>query len=271
MSKLIVYKEEKSLLSEVAFVRDTITQTKIREVDSYEFTKQIGMLLTKINAQMGIKHEISNIYKQDIKEMILSRFKNLSLNEIEFAFRLERYGEYIDEKGHESRTDHFHDFNTVYVSTILGKYVLWKRNMKINHQISAQNQKIELTEEQKQKLINNGIIECIEYYEQHRTMMDGKITFAYDVLYDDGYLPKDDDYKRKMYKDAVLALEIECRNRVPANVDEKKHIKEVLKQIKQPRSSKAITKAKELIVLDYFRKLTANERYLEAFKEKYSN
>lgn len=268
MEKLTIYKEEKSNLSEVDFVKDTYNQVAIRKIDSYEFTKQFGMLITTICAKMGIKHEISQIYKSDIKEMILSRFKNLSLNEIDFAFKLERYGNYVDEKGQISRTEHFHDFNTVYISTILTKYIDWKRKTKLDHNITRIEPKPEITQKEKDFWISKGVLECFDYFLEHRLIMDGKI-YVYDILYDMGLLPTDPEYKKKVYAEAVEVIEFEYSNKKAVSLDDKKNIREVLEEITKPKSGKAITKAKELVLLRYFREVSANEDSIDEFKNRF--
>lgn len=259
---IIVYKEEISNLSEVAFVRDTMKQTKIREIDSYEFKKQLAIVLTKINAQMGIKHEISPIYKTDISEMILSRFKNLSLNELEYAFKLERFGEFDD------RTDHYHDFNTVYCSTILAKYVEWKRNVKIKHKISNEIEEKEASEEEKKYWTDKAVRSCLEHFIENRDVGECR-AHVYDILYDMDYLSKDVEFKKKMYQQAVEVLEFEYSNKKPSNLKEKKTFKTVLEQIKLPKNEKVVIKAKELVLNKFFRELTANKNDFENFSNKF--
>lgn len=267
---LIVYDENKSNLSQVAFVKDTLSHTKIREIDSYEFTKQIGILLPKIKVQMGIKHEISDIYKSDLKEMILSRFKNLSLNEIDFAFKLERYGEYRDEKGLESRTEHFHEFNTVYCSTVLGKYVDWKRKTKLKHNIEKKESQQSVSEKEKQYWINRGVNECLNFFEEHGTLMPGKL-YIYEVLYDMDFLPKDSDYKKKIYKDAKEVIEFEIQSKKAKSISDKKKMKDILNDIQTPKSGTVINKSKELILLEFFRKIYRNPIELENLRLIFCN
>jgi hypothetical protein len=265
---LILYDENKTNLSEVPFVRDTLAQEKIRNINSYDLIKQIGMLLSKIKVQMGIKHEISDVYKTDIREMIQNRFKNLSLNEIDYAFKLERYGEYKDEKGLESRTEHFHDFNTVYCSTVLGKYVEWKRNLKLKHNISKIEKPVSATEKEKQFWINKGVNECLDYFEEHRSIMDGKL-YIYEVFYDMDLLPKDPDYKKKMYADAKEVVEFEIQSTKPTNLAHRKSMDQTLKEIQRPKSGILINKAKELVLLDFLRKLFRDVNEVKKLKEKF--
>lgn len=266
---LIVYNENKTNLSSVAFLKDTFSQEKIRNIDGYEFTKQIGILLSKIKVQMGIKHEISDIYKTDIKEMILSRFKNLSLNEVEFAFKLERYGEYKDKNGLESRTEHFHDFNTVYCSTVLGKYVDWKRKTKSTHNIHQKEGSMTMNEKEKQYWINKGVTSCLEYFEEHRFIEQGKV-FVYEILYDDGYLPTDPEFKRKMYADAQEVMRLEYSDKKAKSRQEKIEIKNIISEIESKKNGKVITRAKELVLNKFFRDLTNDPKRLSEFKTKYA-
>lgn len=110
--------------SPVAFLKKK--QSRIVDIEKGdEFFMTLGIMFTKIANLGGIKGEISEINKQDISKMILRRNKALSLEEIYFAFELERYGVY------EEKTSHFQLFNADYVSTILNKYKKWKTTTKV--------------------------------------------------------------------------------------------------------------------------------------------
>jgi hypothetical protein len=81
----------------------------------------LPLLMTRICVLSGIKEEIDNLNAQDISKMILSRYKTLSVFEINKAFELERYSAY------DRKTDHFQLFNAEYVGEILKKYQNWKK------------------------------------------------------------------------------------------------------------------------------------------------
>lgn len=262
--ELVIYQEAKNNLSEIAFLKDLSTQKKIRDIDSYEFTKQLSLLFSKINIQLGIKNPISEIHKADIKELILMRFKSLSLNEIEYGFKLERYGVL------EPKTEHFHDFNAVYISEVLNKYLNWKRKTKSEHNIVAKLPKERTTEKEKQYWINKGVSECVEHYEKTFTIMDGKL-YVYEILYDLGMLPNDNEYKKKKYNEAKEVIEFEISSTKNKSLSHKKEMDEILKEIQLPKSGKLINKAKELILLEFFRVLTKDEVKLEEFKQRFKN
>lgn len=94
----------------------------------------IGNTITSISILAGIKSAIDDLNKADIVDMLFNTFSDLSLEEIYFAFKNERYGNY------EQKTKHFDLMNADYISEILKKYRIWKRTKKIEHNISKESQ-----------------------------------------------------------------------------------------------------------------------------------
>jgi hypothetical protein len=180
MVELVIYKEERQSLGEVAFISDTPNQLKIRDItDDEVFIHQLVKSIVLINALAGIKEPISDIVKADIKEMILSRFKTFSFDELSYAFKLERYGKL------EPRTEHFQLFDAVYVSKVLEKYKKWKLNKRISHNISKSKESNRMNEEELQDRYDVLIDEvkrtkhiqspCVEVYD----WLDSKLTFNF--------------------------------------------------------------------------------------------
>ena len=120
---------------------------KIKEISKEpRFNDLLGAMFTKISVLAGIKGEIDQFTKQDISKMILSTFKELSLEELHKAFELERYGVYDD------KTDHFQLFDANYISQILKKYKKWKAKERLELNISQPVLEIKISEVEKSEL-----------------------------------------------------------------------------------------------------------------------
>jgi hypothetical protein len=228
---------------EIAFARKTISFDKIRNIPRQEVGEGLGMIFTKVSNLSGLKDPISDINKQDIKEMILSRFAGLSLEEIDFAFKLERYGAYGD------KTPHYQLFNSEFVSTILNKYKKWLNETRVNNNlpIAEAEKPKEITEEEKQLIVYAGVIGCFRKYEETKHIESGK-GWVYDFFFEKGRLPKHtNEFKTIVKAKAKTELENEIKSG-GINLQ----VKEALKSI-QP--STIAVKCKEIILREYFDKL----------------
>lgn len=245
MSNIVIYEKNKLTLGEIAFVKDTATQVRVMDIDnSYEFIKQITVIFTTASIHLGIKDPISDITKDDLVELILSRFKTLSLNEIDYALKMERYGSLGD------KTHHYQLFNAEYLATVLDKYISWKREIKRTHNISKQIDKVEISEEEKKHWENLAVVSAIENFQENGII---ERVHVYDILFDLGYLPKDVDFKNKMLKSAKELLEMNLNSTIAKTRDERLELKESLNVIQNLKSNKVINQAKILIVQKFFR------------------
>ena len=86
-------------------LKKTIDFVKIKDLDDTDFEIGLSLLLTRIVNLLGIKEAVSDLNKQDIVEMLDIGFKNLSLQEVNYAFKLERYNQL------EPKTEHLVIFN----------------------------------------------------------------------------------------------------------------------------------------------------------------
>lgn len=262
--KLAIYTENKQNLTDVGFVKDTLNQIKIRDTDtlSYEFKKSFGLIMAEATIHIGIKEPLTQIQKDDISKMILMRFKGLSLDEIAYAFRLERYNAY------DQKTNHFQLFNAEYVSAVLDKYVVWKRQMKKTHQIEKKPEEVQVSEEEKQRLINSGVLACLKYYEENE-MMDDRL-YVYDVLFERGYLPvHDTEFRNEMTKAAQEFMEMTIISSKAKTRDEHSEKQNLLEKIKSPNEPLVKKTAKKLIVEQFFRGLTKDKKELKTFKKQF--
>lgn len=260
--KISIYKENIVSLPPAKFLTSVYAQTSICDMQGYELTKQLAHCFTFIAAQMRVTNEINDIDKKEIKELLLGRFKRLSVNEVYYAFKLERFGEYGE------ITSHYNRFDVIYVGQILDKYVNWKISTKQRHNISAIEETAEQSEEEKKYWINKAVNDCMAHFEKTREVEEGK-SYVYDILYDDGVIQVSNEEKKKFYEDAKEVIVHELENSESANKKEASEKRNIYKEIRTPKSPKVIVKAKELILADFFRKCSKDEDVWANVKSKY--
>lgn len=98
---------------------------QLRNLDPKVRSAGLGIIFMKIANFSGLKGEIPDINKEDITELLMTRFPTLSLNEIQYAFKIDRYGY------HGDPTQHFQLFNAEYVVRVLNKYLEYSHKVKI--------------------------------------------------------------------------------------------------------------------------------------------
>lgn len=263
MSNLVIYDSKRQLLSEVGFIKDTPNHIKIRDINnSYELQKQAGIVFAVCANHLGLKEEIPQISKVDIMELILSRFKNLSMDEVAYAFKLERYGSLGD------RVEHYQLFNASYVSDVLSKYVKWKADLKAIHSISTVYKEVKVSDEEKAYWINRGINNCLDSFID--TGLTGSGSFnVYDVLYDLGYLPTDKAYKAEILKAAIECIQIEQSLLRSKSLITPKQMRAVFEKIKNTKDSIVVIKCKELVLSQFFRELQKDSDRLKDFRDTF--
>lgn len=106
----------------------------LKNLDREAIAPIFGLLFTRIAALVGVKGEIDPLQKQEIWTAVFGRFSGLSFQEIYKAFQMDRSKEF------EEITNHFHFFDVSYVSTVLEKYIEWKRKTQVEHHISISNE-----------------------------------------------------------------------------------------------------------------------------------
>ena len=251
MSKLIAYHQESKIeLEPIPFLKDVISsQEKIKNINEFEATKQIGMFMTAQALVLG-NLEIQDWNKKEIKDLVLSRFKGLTINELYYAFKLDRFGVYGD------ITNSYGNFNTVFVSQVLNKYINWRQKVRFDNNlpIGKPEKKISISDQEKKAIIFNGVMECYDHYKEHYLIPDGK-TYVYDVLYDLDVLPKDKDTKLKIYAEAKEVLKTE---RQLKSLD-RELSKQILIEIEKQKSDMVALVAKKISIGKYFRKINRRE------------
>lgn len=198
---------------------------------------------------------ISNAFKNE-----LQFFPYITIKELQKCFNdgyKEKYGKYY---GLNVKT--FVQWVDYYIQNV--------RNDDLNRLKPARPIKKEtISEEEKSKLVISGMKKCLDYYSENFEILDGYTLFLYDVFYDDGFLPTDNNSKYKALDDAKQIFEIEILNKKASSKKEHLEIKETLEQIQDSRSMKLINKAKEITVLKFLRETFREEHKIKNLKNKY--
>lgn len=175
-------------LTDNQFILETRKFHKIKNVDRNQYSEMIGVVLAKAINLAGFKKAVDDIHKADVSKMLLTKYKNITLEEIDKAFEIDRYS--------SEPVKHFDLFNSSYVAKILDNYQIWKSRKKNHYQIGKEKKEFQLTEEQKKanqlKLIKN-IFESLQVKD-----FDRDAWLIYDKI--ECYQKTDDDYKKGLYK-----------------------------------------------------------------------
>lgn len=111
--------QKASSLTEVDFFKKRTEFKKISKIEDGELSIGISILFTRIAVFTGLKEAIDPFVKQDIVNGLITNHRHLSLEEIEYAFSLDRDGVYGEP------TPHYQFVNREYIGRVLGKYYKW--------------------------------------------------------------------------------------------------------------------------------------------------
>ena len=228
-------------LEKITFLKKE--QIKIKDIPKDEkFRIILGATLTEVYNLAGLKGSIDDINKRDIKQLLITRFKSLSIPDIYYAFKNERYGVY------DAKTSHYGLFNAEYVSDILKKYQNWKIEQIKTHNIKKEKILTEKKPIDKIKILENGVQRvCLEY------LSTGKIELKepqiYDYLDSKGEMPKCNEYKNKIMKKAKEIAKTEQKKDI---------IRKMRKNLTKTSKEYIVLIAKNLCLMDYFDKKLKN-------------
>ena len=229
---------------------------KIKTLEIQELKQGLGMIFVKVANLAGLKDPISDINKQDIRDMVISRYQNLSLEEIDYAFKMERYGA-LGEK-----TQHFQLFNADYVSTVLNKYKAWLKEMRVANNLklsAAKKDESGPSETEKQFLIVNGIIDCFENFQATKEIEVGRL-WIYDHFYEKGHLP----HHGKRFREKIRRKAVKSIYKL-SNVDKAdRELQRVIKKIQQGEND-VRSKSKEIVLRTFFSKVDALNLDIKTF------
>ena len=214
------------------------------------------MIFVRVANLAGIKDPITSINKTDIFDMIKTTYANLSLEEINRAFTMERYGKF------EDTTEHYQLFNAEYVSKILKKYIKWLSYQRERHGISAFQieENMEPSNEEKEAMTRNGLIDNFEYFKKNGSVGIGR-TWSYELLYAKKLLPKHTEEMRESIKSDALDR-IKQQKETAVKPRDKKRIIAALKEIAEGKNQMK-TECQKIILERFYGSLMIDKKELK--------
>ena len=252
MSNIVLYNKNNIELKPVAFIKQTFNLMRLDQVKGQDVNVAITKCLFENAMHLNIKDLTPGIVS-DITEMILMRFKELSLDEIYYAFKLYRYGLICDD------LQSYGQMNTVFCQKLLSGYKEWKSKEIKKNNISKRITRTELTEEEKEIQMALGVARAYDDY-----LKSGVVGFewhVYDFLNDKGLIDVCRDDKLKaldMAKKILIGRANERKQRGKLT-----NLKAELERINTKMDNDVIQKAKSITLEYQFRKWKANGKKAE--------
>lgn len=210
--------------------------------------KVLGLIFVKCANLSGIKEPISDINKQDIKEMILTKFNKLSIEEIDYAFKMDRYsGEPVQ---------HFQLFNAEYVAKVLNKYSNWllKTRQEHNLKISVGQNSQGPTEEER-KAIRHQFLKNV-FEEVKNTGRSGDAWLLYEELEEE--ILVGDSVKKELYKSELAKYIEELKS-----TGYSKSLKTQLERLNKSSSEIVKNRCKSILVSRFIEEIGSFEEFLK--------
>mgnify|MGYP003131478162 CR=1 FL=1 len=238
--------EEAGNLTPISFAKSVPTYDKIRFLVKEDVGPALGFIFQNITLLLGIKEPIADINKQDISKMIRAHYNNLSLEEIVYAFELERYGKL------EPKTEHFQLVNAEYVAKVLNKYKDWLQKVRRENNISLskpQEALPDISEKEKNNILIQGCIRCYNEFKESGLVKEGN-AHIYDFMFDDLKIHQFTVDK----KNAAISVSKRQLQEESKTLD-RTTAKNILKQLQNDKSTVIINKSKRLLLTNYFNNL----------------
>lgn len=176
-------------------------------------------------------------------EFITSKLTGFTFEELKAAMLMYVSGEFENIKVTQQ-------FNSVVLGNVMREY---KKNRDVSmswyfQERSKHLSKLkepEMTEEEKNKLIVTGIVNCFKEYKENKTILSG-YAWVYDHLNESHKLHFTVEEKRKAMESAKRILAAQAKKLDP------KDARKVLENIEEKNSAKVIVKAKSLLLQKFF-------------------
>lgn len=222
------------------------TFDKIKFLTKEDVGPALGYIFQNVTLLLGIKEPIADINKSDIKKMILAHYGNFSLEEIVYAFELERYGKL------EPKTDHFQIVNAEYVAKILNKYKEWLQKVRRENNLDISSKKLELpsiSDVEKHNILIQGCIRCYNEFKESGLVKEGN-SHIYDFMFNDLNIH---EFTLDEKNAAISASKRQLNEEVKTT--DRTMAKQIKKALESNRSSIVINKSKRLLLTNYFNSL----------------
>ena len=199
--------ESNCSLKTVEFIKSKTSDLRDLKTNDNKY-QLLGVLITKISNLGGFKNVIDDINKQDIFDLISLRYLDLSLQEIYYAFQLERFGSL------DPRTEHYQLFNAEYFSKVLNKFKKWRANeiKTKNIKLMEEEEVSGPTPEETKKIVDKQITEMVMHYTNTKEIKLGCL-HLYMILFERGVLPEHtSEYKETVRTRAIDLLSVNKKN-----------------------------------------------------------
>ena len=240
-------------LTPLAIAKTAHQYPRIKDLNQEEVAPTFGLLFTRIAALVGVKGQIDPLQKQEIWNVVFSRFSGLSFQDIYKAFQMDRSDEF------DTVTDHFQFFDVSYVSTVLNKYIEWKRKTQIEHNISISEKATEkmITEEEKEFRTRRWLISGFQEYKDTGALPVLAVPL-YDALYTLGMLtPYYATYTDEKRATMLEAATERAKNQMSTTDNRKEYallkaLYQTMKSGAQDTEGKILSIKKEVTLQDYY-------------------
>lgn len=259
-------------LTPIQFVKQSYLIDPIRTDLNNHNQDLLKLVLVKSHTLAGFKGEIDNLTKQDVSNLILNRFDNLSVVEIYKAFENERFGLY------ESKSNGYNYFGADYVSEILQKYEAWKLELKQKHNITresvipVQNQLPAISESQKTDIMNQAIERLFEEYKSNQSFLP-PFSHVFQELVERGVIPYPNEKSSPKLKEwysekrrlAQKLVEKEIKDEIsnPERTQNRAFLQQILSQVKQSEHEKIELKLQQIVLEGVFQKRINENKSIE--------
>lgn len=221
-------------------------------------------VVTKLLDLLGVKdgkteHHIALV------NHIIDCYKNYTLEEIKYAFDLYIKGEYTQQTSSGFITlKPNQSLNAVVFGQVMREYELRKQKELKNYRLKIQqfkNQAKPMKQEDINEIMEKAIQEGLRHFKE--TGIVDNANSRYDWLDSQGKFLESfsmtqqqfNDYKKKEYNTIVAKLEVEYENKKASTKEEKASFKNILQELKEPKSGKAIIECKKKLLLNYYKKI----------------
>ena len=240
-------------LTPLAIAKTVHQYPRIKDLNQEEVAPTFGLLFTRIAALVGVKGQIDPLQKQEIWNVVFSRFSGLSFQDIYKAFQMDRNEEF------DTVTDHFQFFDMSYVSTVLNKYIEWKRKTQIEHNIIISEKATEkmITEEEKEFRTRRWLISGFQEYKDTGALPVLAVPL-YDALYTLGMLtPYYATYTNEKRATMLEAATERAKNQMSTTDNRKEYallktLYQTMKSGAQDTEGKILSIKKEVALQDYY-------------------
>jgi hypothetical protein len=254
-SQLIILKPIQKIgtLQPSSLIKSLDNYKPIHEIEPGLRGDIIGSIFSQSANLSGLIGEISLVNKRDIMNMLLLRFKNISAEEIYYAFMMDRYGEFGDP------VKHYQIYGSEYVGQVLNRWKAFKKKYRADKELplSLKSGKDMISKEEREKKdqLNKdpkALINCMTEY-----LMTGNIPigsmYLYYFLYANKLLPQHHKKFRRRIRNKTIRR-ISHMDPISADINLNKYqrkFRESLRQILKD-DGKISRECKKTIMIEFF-------------------